>query len=449
MPLVLPTARIYHGANSLSAVYTGSHKAWEPAVVSPYLFSEDWNTADDTHWDFYKWPHQRPYYTINAGRGFSATGGSPTQVYADQYVSDFEMSVKMTWPSSIGGQYPEIAWRIYSNMASSVGSGYAIQVNGSGNGIDLFRVGGYTSIANASDASLFAAGTRWFKIRVVGHNHKVRWWDEAGVEPGTWQIDVTDASPQTDSSGVAVTGGGIGFRYYGATQIWYDDLTVTNLGSDLGPDGSMRMLSNAKVNVNGNTNIFPTDTDLTWCCWIKTTSYAGGIGTAIISLFDNVGGYCITSVGTNGVLQQYMNPTGDFTTGYSFPLNTWVFVAMSRSITGGTDVYYAPEGTPTLTKTHNASIGVITNNPLRLLSDEFGGGPYSMGAAFKVWKAALSQAELTTEMATYSAVRTANLFGSWPMKTGLSPYSENPVDNALLLTYETGAIVSGPKAPAA
>jgi hypothetical protein len=414
-------------------------------TAAPYRFAEDWNTADASNWDFLKWPHQRPFDSISGGVGMMATGGSPTQVYGDTYVEDFEMTVKMTWPSSIGGQYPEIAWRVADGMGN-IGSitAYAIQINGSGNGIDIFKIGAYSSIGSASDASLFAAGTRWFKIRVVGNNHKVKWWLDGSAEPGTWNIDATDATPLTDSAGLPVVGGGIGFRYWGATQIWYDDLTVTDLNSTPLPiDGSLRMLSHGKVNMAGNANVFNVDTDLTWCCWFKTTSLV--VGCPVMSLFNGGSNYCITTLQSDGVLRQYMS-TGDFNIGTTLSLNTWYFIALSRSITGGSDLYWAPQGTTTLSSVHSASVGVVTGQPLRLLSDEYGSSPYEMGAAFKVWKAALTQAQLEAEMATYSAVRTANLFASWPMRNGLSPYSENPVDNNLLLYYEAGGMVSGPVA---
>lgn len=416
-------------------------------VASMALFTEDWNTPDAANWDFFRWPHQRPFYPIVSKKGvFGVTGGSPRQAYADQYMTDFEMTVKMGWTVNVNGQYPEIAWRMFDGLASSSGTGYVIQVDGNGTRIDLLRVGAYSSIANVTDASLLAAGTRWFKIRVVGHNHKVKWWNDGSGEPGTWQIDVTDASPQVDTSGVPVTGGTIGFRTYGTNTITVDDLTVTDLGTPLGPDGSLRMLSHGKANIAGSSNVFNSDTDVSWCCWIRVTSYAGGVGSDIFSLFGGGSSYCSTAVLPSGELRQYMS-TGDFATGYTVPLNTWVFVAMSRTMAAGTDLYYAPQGTPTLTKTHSASVGVVTGVPLYILSGIYGGGPYPMGAAFKIWKAALSQAELTTEMATYSAVRTTNLFASYPMRDGMDYRSENPVSGSLDLYYEQGGIVSGPKAP--
>lgn len=422
---------------------------YKAAVAPSYLFSEDWNTADAANWDFLKWPHQRPFDTISGGKGMMATGGSPTQVFADQYVEDFEMTFKVTWAANIAGQYPEFCWRIYDGMGGSgQGSGYATQINASGNGIDLFRIGAYSSIANVSDASLNAAGTRWFKIRVVGQNHKIRWWNNGSGEPSTWQIDVTDASPSTDSAGFPVVGGGIGFRYWGGNPLSYDDLTITDLTTPARPpDGSLRHLSRAKTNMAGNANVFNTDTDLTWCCWFKVTAF-NSVNAPVMSLFNGGSNYIITTVMSDGAFRQYLGPSGDFLVAAAgtFVPNTWYFIAMSRTMAAGTDTYWAPQGTSTLNKTHGAGVGTVTGNPLRLLSDEFGSNPYSMGCAFKVWKQALTQAQLEAEMPYYSAQYTTNLFASWPFRNGMDWRSENPVNNSLDLYWEVGGIVSGPKA---
>lgn len=415
------------------------------ATVPTALFTEDWNTADDTHWDWAKWPTQTPFCPIVSGQGSVPASGGPSEVFSDTYVTDFEMTVKLTWTSSIAGMYPEVAWRIYDGIGGfTAASGYVIQITGSNGRVDIFKVGGYTSIGNITDASLSAAGSRWFKIRAVGNNHKVKWWNDGSGEPGTWQLDATDASPPNDNWGKPVIGGAIGFRNYTGNAYLVDDLTVTNLGTDYGPDGSIRTLNGGKISINGVSNMYPTDTDLSWCCWFKTTDGSFLSTTSIMGLF--VGGsstYCITLISTAGILVQNLDD-GNFSTGYAWPVDTWVFVAMSRSITGGTDLYYAPQGTPTLTKTHSTHKGTVTGLMQWLMSDDYSSSPYAQGAAFKIWKAALTQADFTAEMSYYSAQRTANLFASYPMRNGMYYQSENPVNNTLDLWWAQGGLVSGP-----
>lgn len=418
------------------------------AVTTPsYLFTEDWNTANSDHWDWAKWPIQRPYYTIASNKGVVTPSGGPSVCSSAKYVSDFEMTVKVQWTAA-NPNYPEICWRLYDGLGGySASSGFAAQIAPNGR-VDIFKVGAYSSIGNNTDASLSAAGTRWFKVRVVGNNHKIKWWNDGSGEPGTWKIDATDASPPTDTQGAAIVGGAIGFRSYGSPSMTLDDLTVTDLASPPLPtvDGSMRMLSNGKaIAMNGSSNVFASDTDLTWCGWVNYGGRSAN-SSAVWSLFSGGSTYCITSVTPAGEVRQYMD-SGDFASGYTVPLNTWVFIAMSRSITGGTDLYWAPAGTSTLSTVHNASKGTVTGLKLRVLCDEYGSNPYLNGCAFKCWTAALTKTQLEAEMATYAVQRTANLFLHYSMKDGMYYAPDNdPLNDAKWLWWEQGGIVSGPKA---
>ena len=361
------------------------------------------------------------------------------------------MKVKVSWDSAMNGQYPEIAWRMYDGVASSNGSGYIIQLHADGLSFDFFRVGSYSWMASATDASLNTAGDRWFKIRVVGHNHKIKWWNDGSAEPGTWQIDVTDATPQVDVNGVPVVGGTIGFRYWGASAYYFDDLTITDLASPpLAPDGSLRMMSHGKVNVSGSGNVFAFDTDLSWCGWFKIDAAAITTTAAIIALHSGGNSFCNTTVLNDGSLRQYLGAGGTDTTILvaapgTFVPNVWYFVAMSRTMAAGTDVYWAPQG-GSLTKVHGAGVGQVTNLPLRILSDDFGCNPYIYGCAFKVWKEALTQTQIEAEMGYYSAQRTTNLFASYPFKNGMDWRSENPTWGSLDLWWEAGGVASGPVA---
>ena len=447
-------ARLLAIAATTTLPTTSAHykEAGGGAPASPYLFAEDWNTADDTHWDWAKWPVQRPWCTISGNRGMVTGSGGPTVVASDKYVTDFEMLVKMTWDGANPG-YPEICWRLYDGLGGYAASaGYCIQIHPGGT-VNLLKIGAYATLGAGTvsvvDAALSAAGTRWFKVRVVGTSHKVKWWNDGAGEPGTWQLDGTDTVPQVDTQGAPVVGGTIGFRNYGSPPNYYvDDLTVTDLASPPLPtqDGSMRMLSNAKViTMGGASSVFPSDTDLTWCGWVKYSAYSGNAWD-VWSTFSGGSTYCSTSVTPAGDLRQYMD-TGDFTPGYNVPLNTWVFIAMSRSITGGTDVYWAPQGTSTLSTAHNASKGTVHGLKLRMLSGEYGSNPYSQGCAFKVWTAALTKTELEAEMATYAVQRTANLFLHYSMKNGLDYRPDNePLNDQKWLWYEAGGFVSGPVA---
>jgi hypothetical protein len=187
------------------------------------LFTEDWTGTNGAAWNATRWPNQRPSGSfIDTNKGI-LKAGNPSQAYCSLTVTDFEALIKYEWQVTIGGQFPEIAWRLGTNISSGTGSnGYVMQITGTGGSTGIYKItsGTYTLVGSSvTDATLNAIGIRWFRVRVVGNHHQVRWWTDGGSEPGTWQLDATDSTYTTGAFGIRA--------YQGADTLICDDLTIT------------------------------------------------------------------------------------------------------------------------------------------------------------------------------------------------------------------------------
>lgn len=211
-------------------IFASAHVEAPPAE---YLLEDAFTGTDGASWDATKWPTQRAVgesggvvssdILIDANRG-RINGGRRFAMSAVS-VTDFELLVKRQG-SSVG--YPEIGYRIGAGITSGTpNNGYALQFVAVDGPFRLFKIDSYSIIADISSAGFTGTTTTWFRIRVVGPNHKIRWWLDGSAEPSTWQIDVTDTS---------YTSGKIMLGNWGGTH-YLDDLQVTDLSSLVGTIG--------------------------------------------------------------------------------------------------------------------------------------------------------------------------------------------------------------------
>ena len=135
----------------------------------------------------------------NRGRATAATGaytgqyalGAPASGDAD----DFD--VTFSWAdTSTGEQYLDFIYRCTTNATSGVpGSAFMVEVSNNSNKVGIYSLdsgGAISTGIEVTSAGVNDTNTHRMRIRVVGTQHKVKWWDDGSGEPGTWQIDETD-----------------------------------------------------------------------------------------------------------------------------------------------------------------------------------------------------------------------------------------------------------------
>lgn len=172
-------------------------------------------------------------------------------------------------------------------------------------------------------------------------------------------------------------------------------------------------------------------TDLTWCCWAKM-------------VVDRVAYACPMSIDSSGSV--YYSSTFDSTrefrhetqssTDRSFTnivVGTWYFIAYVARTTGSADLYWKAAGAGSLSTTPRASGGArpAASSTLHLAVDRFGSWINGSIAAVKIWTAALTSTELTTESATYAATRTSNLWANYRFNAGPSTTDSGPSGRTL------------------
>ena len=405
-----------------------------PEPAAPF-FSDNWDGANASNWDYTKWPGQRGgVLSVSSNKGTVSTGSRPIALTARSVV-DFDMTVQVQY-STLSGQFLEFGYRINSWMETGTPSeGYAVQIN-QGSTVQLFKINAYTQVgATVSTPELTGGGTFWFRIRAVGSNHKVKWWADGASEPGTWAMDYTDS---TYVEGALMLGN------YGSGVIAFDNLTVEQVSVEDPAVGSLRVLPQ---NSGGGGAVLATPgfsgPNLTFAAWFRTEGVVAS-GDPIIGIDDAGSNYFALGVHSTGFLQLIL-PSGQINTSYTIVPYEWYFGAITRTA-AGCELYYAHQADASLTKQTSAGVPNITVGNLRMLHNGFTIGAHASIAAAKVWQAQLSQVELTAEMADYDPVRTSNLFANWSFKNGMSLTDES--GNGKTLAW-IGGSVSGPVAPAA
>ena len=215
----------YLGTVPVDTVYLGSTQVWPGTTEPPaFILEDDFTGTDGAAWNASKWEYQRDpsgsgTVTIQSNTGRVTGGGRPLAISAIT-VTDFELLVKINW-ANITDKYVEIGWRIGTNLSSGAPHlGYAVQIH-EGYDVRMFLIDAYTPMGSTvSDTSLYGAKTVWVRVQSVGSNHKVRWWHDGSGEPGTWQMERTDATYTT---------GRLMLGAFTPTAVNYDSLQVTAL----------------------------------------------------------------------------------------------------------------------------------------------------------------------------------------------------------------------------
>ena len=392
---------------------------WLPVPVgagaaSGPLLEDDWTGTNSDPWNTTKWPTlSGGTITIQSNAG-QIIGGRAI-AYSEVTATDFELLVKRTGDS---GGYPEIGYRVFTLGGSP--QGYVLQFAGAGSGpMGLYLMSGYSTVATGSVTGFTGVTTTWFRIRVVGTNHKVRWWLDGGAEPGTWQIDATDST---------FLGGRFMLGNWSGTHS-YDDLTVTDLAPITGSVAARRANSGRYYVSAGSLAA----SDFTTCGWFKLQATASGTNSTMIGADAGSSSYWVVFV-ASGVLQIDTNG-GTLNTGYAPTVDTWYFVADSYvESTGIHTLRIAPDGGSMSTFTSVALDGIEGGENLFVGGNGFTAWFEGSIAAVKVWDAALSGTELADERTSYAAVRTADLWAEYRFDS--EPFTTDTSGNGRTLTSD-------------
>ena len=135
----------------------------------------------------------------NRGRLTAATGaytaqyalGAPASGDAD----DFD--VTFSWDDQgAGEQYLDFIYRCTTNATSGApGSAFMVEVHANSNKVGIYSLdsgGAISTGIEVTSAGVNDTNTHRMRIRVVGTQHRVKWWNDGTAEPSTWQIDETD-----------------------------------------------------------------------------------------------------------------------------------------------------------------------------------------------------------------------------------------------------------------
>lgn len=206
-----------------------------------------------------------------------------------------------------------------------------------------------------------------------------------------------------------------------------------------------------------NTGYYLTDgstlaaTDMTWAGWFKASSVSGGYH-SFLSISTGGSDYWISSVNSSGVLVQDNSPTGEYSTGHTVTPGVWHYVAVAHhESSGAMEFYYAIESDPALTKvSFTGSTGPAASAAFQIGTDFFAALFKGAAAQVKVWTAALSEAELTTEWQKNGVARTSGLWGYWSFGSGPQTTDESGGGHTLTvmnpgdpLTTTTGPTITG------
>lgn len=104
-------------------------------------------------------------------------------------------------------------------------TGYAMLFSKEGNTWSIVRITGYsnTTLGSAQSFTYVEGTTYKARFRVVGTALKGKVWAASGIEPGSWGLEVTDATYTTGHHGFSVAGGATNAN---ARRVFIDDLII-------------------------------------------------------------------------------------------------------------------------------------------------------------------------------------------------------------------------------
>jgi hypothetical protein len=191
------------------------------------------------------------------------------------------------------------------------------------------------------------------------------------------------------------------------------------------------MALSASTGLYQRTANLPSTSTFSLCFWAMlhtSTAYGNGL----FSLMDASNNLFWRAAGAGNDMQALQQGGAGGVNLVTMTLDTWYFFGMSVSSGNPIQHYYAVEGAASLTNVTDWG-GMTVSTPTKFLFanrfDTFGGIGTGGGVAFfKFWEAALSSAELLTEMGYIKPQRSTNLHAWYPTNTGadrVTDYSGN------------------------
>lgn len=202
--------------------------------------------------------------------------------------------------------------------------------------------------------------------------------------------------------------------------------------------------SNAMYYNRSSTGISNTS-DMTWCCWIKLTTDPNAFQ-GILCL-DGGGNWHYMNTTSNGTLLGRDSTAGSGNTAFNLTVGTWCFSAFVYTVSGSDVYYWADAPATTLNTLSSAAAGAVpTGITTFTIGNTNAHAEYFHGsiAAVKVWTAALSQAELTTEASKYLPQRTSGLWAAYSFSNGPQTTDDSGNGRTLTQVGSPGTDTSGP-----
>lgn len=166
---------------------------------------------------------------------------------------------------------------------------------------------------------------------------------------------------------------------------------------------------------------FNNASDYTWMAWVRFAQNNTWQGILSVSVGEGNNQYETLEATPDGNLELYSSSGAVSSQTVTYSTNTWYHLTMVRS---GTTLTCYIDGVPSLTVSGagiNLSAGDLLWGHWSLTSDPLNGRiSYS-----RAWTAALTSTEILTERLATSAVRTADLWGDWPLQTAVTDISGN------------------------
>jgi len=178
-------------------------------------------------------------------------------------------------------------------------------------------------------------------------------------------------------------------------------------------------------------------TDITVTAWAKI-AVDRDTYSFVVSV-DNAGAnYIQIGPGSSGVNLGVGGTTGGLNAGYDMPVGTWVFIALVWTSAANNDSIMYAEAPSTAVTINTAGVtGWNASSTLYVGGGGFGDWFNGSIAAVKIWQAALSEAEIETELLYYDAQRTSNLYAAYSFRDG--PQTNDESGNSRTLTAGGGS----------